>query len=161
MTYEYIDQEGLKKFVQKMLDFDGYIVGFNSIAFDNIVSVYNVGGNEEDIKKLNEKSIDLFLFVRAMTGKRLGLNKIAEALVNVSKTLSSGSEGEVLYKKYLEENDLNALEEFKKYCKNDVRMTMLVFLYLMHFKKLFIEGEEITFTIEDLVEKSRQEIKET
>lgn len=40
-------------------------------------------------------------------------------------------------------------------------MTMLVFLYLMHFKKLFIEGEEITFTIEDLVEKSRQEIKET
>ena len=161
MTYEYIDQEGLKKFVQKMLDFDGYIVGFNSIAFDNIVSVYNVGGNEEDIKKLNEKSIDLFLFVRAMTGKRLGLNKIAEALVNVSKTLSSWAEGEVLYKKYLEENDLNALEEFKKYCKNDVRMTMLVFLYLMHFKKLFIEGEEITFTIEDLVEKSRQEIKET
>jgi hypothetical protein len=43
MTYEYVDQEGLKAFVQKMLDFDGYIVGFNSIAFDNIVSVYNVG----------------------------------------------------------------------------------------------------------------------
>ncbi len=41
MTYEYVDQEGLKAFVQKMLDFDGYIVGFNSIAFDNIVSVYN------------------------------------------------------------------------------------------------------------------------
>jgi hypothetical protein len=54
-----------------------------------MVSVYTVGGGEDDIKKLNEKSIDLFLFVRAMTGKRLGLNKIAEALVNVSKTLSS------------------------------------------------------------------------
>lgn len=40
-------------------------------------------------------------------------------------------------------------------------MTMLVFLYLMHFKKLFIEGEEITFTMEDLVNKSRQEVKET
>jgi len=89
MEYEYIDQDGLKAFVQKMLDFDGYIVGFNSIAFDNIVSVYNVGGTEEDIKKLNDKSIDLFLFVQAMTGKRLGLNKIAEALVNVSKTLTS------------------------------------------------------------------------
>jgi hypothetical protein len=161
MTYEYIDQEGLHKFVQKMLDFDGYIVGFNSIAFDNMVSVYNVGGSDEDIKRLNEKSIDLFLFVWAMTGKRLGLNKIAEALVNVSKTLTSWTEWEVLYKKYIENNDLEALEEFKKYCKNDVRMTMLIFLYLMHFKKLFIEGEEITFTLQELEEKSHQEVKET
>jgi len=161
MTYEYIDQEGLNDFVKKMLDFDGYIVGFNSIAFDNMVSVYNVWWSDDDIKKLNEKSIDLFLFVRAMTGKRLWLNKIAEALVNVSKTLSSWTEWEVLYKKYRENNDLEALEEFKKYCKNDVRMTMLIFLYFMHFKKLFIEGEEITFTLEDLVGKSRQEIKET
>jgi len=160
MTYEYIDQEWLKAFVQKMLDFDWYIVGFNSIAFDNIVSVYNIGGHEEDIKKINEKSIDLFLFVWAVTGKRLGLNKIAEALVNISKTLSSWAEWEILYKKYLEENDVQALEEFKKYCKNDVRMTMLVFLYFMHFKKLFIEWEEITFTLEDLIKKSRQAIKE-
>ncbi|MEI7558436.1 MAG: hypothetical protein WCJ45_06680 [bacterium] len=38
---------------------------------------------------------------------------------------------------------------------------MLIFLYFMHFKKLFIEGEEITFTLEDLVEKSHQEIKNT
>ncbi len=161
MTYEYIDQEWLRDFVQKMLDFDGYIVWFNSIAFDNMVSVYNVWWSDEDIKKINEKSIDLFLFVRAMTGKRLGLNKIAEALVNVSKTLTSWAEWEVLYKKYIEENDLEALEEFKRYCKNDVRMTMLVFLYLMHFKKLFIEGEEITFNLEDLVGKSNQEIKAT
>ncbi len=160
MTYEYIDQEGLKTFVQKMLDFNGYIVGFNNIAFDNIVSVYNIGGNEDDIQKLNKKSIDLFLFVQAMTGKRMGLNKIAETLVNVSKTLSSWAEWEVLYKKYIEEHDLNALEEFKKYCKNDVRMTALVFLYLMHFQKLFIEGQEITFTLTELVEKSHQEIKE-
>lgn len=56
---------------------------------------------------------------------------------------------------------MDALEEFKKYCKNDVRMTMLIFLYFMHFKKLFIEGEEITFTLQDLVEKSHQEIKNT
>lgn len=161
MTYEYVDQEWLKTFVQKMLDFDGYIIGFNSIAFDNMVSVYNIWWSDDDIKKLDEKTIDLFLFVRAMTGKRLGLNKIAEALVNVSKTLTSWAEWEVLYKKYIEENDIDALEEFKKYCKNDVRMTMLVFLYLMHFKKLFIEGEEITFTLEDLVNKSRQQIKET
>lgn len=161
MIYEYVDQEWLQTFVQKMLAFDGYIVGFNSIAFDNMVSIYNAGWSDDDIKKLDEKTIDLFLFVRAMTGKRLWLNKIAEALVNVSKTLTSWAQGEILYKKYIEENDLEALEEFKKYCKNDVRMTMLVFLYFMHFKKLFIEGEEIAFTLQDLVEKSRQEIKNT
>ena len=161
MTYEYIDQEWLKAFVQKMLDFDGYIIGFNSIAFDNMVSVYNVWGTDEDIKKLNAKSIDLFLFVQAMTGKRLGLNKIASALVNVTKTLTSWAEWEVLYKKYIENNDMAALEEFKKYCKNDVRMTALVLLYFMHFKKIFIEGDEINFTLEDLEEKSRQEIKAT
>lgn len=161
MSYEYVDKEWLKDFVQKMLDFDWYIIGFNSIAFDNMVSVYNVWWSDEDIKKLNEKSIDLFLFVRAMTGKRLWLNKIAQALVNVSKTLTSWAEWEILYKKYIEENDLDALEEFKKYCKNDVRMTMLVFLYFMHFKKLFIEGDEIIFTLEDLVNQSRQEAKET
>lgn len=40
-------------------------------------------------------------------------------------------------------------------------MTMLIFLYFMHFKKLFIEGEEITFTLEDLEKQSRQEIKNT
>ena len=161
MTYEYVDQEWLQDFVKKMLDFDGYIVGFNSIAFDNIVSVYNVGGNDDDIQKLHDKSIDLFLFVRAMTGKRLWLNKIAEALVNVSKTLTSWAEWEILYKKYIEEHDLDALEEFKKYCKNDVRMTMLIFLYFMHFKKIFIEGDEITFTLEDLQHQSRQAAKET
>lgn len=161
MTYEYIDPAGIKAFVQKMLDFDWYIVGFNSIAFDNIVSVYNAGGTEEDIKKINAKSIDLFLFIQAMTGKRLWLNKVAEALVNVSKTLSSWVEWEALYKKYQEENDLEALETFKQYCKNDVRMTMLIFLYLMHAQKIFIEWEEIVFTLDDLINKSRQEIKTT
>ncbi len=160
MTYEYIDQEWLKQFVQTLLDFDGYIVGYNSIAFDNIVSVYNAWGNDEQVKILNDKSIDLFVFIQAMTWKRFRLNVIGEALVGVSKTLSSWAEWEILYKKYIDNNDLEALEEFKKYCKNDVRMTALVFLYLMHFKKLFIEWEEITFTLEDLVAKSHQEIKE-
>jgi hypothetical protein len=66
-----------------------------------------------------------------------------------------------LWKQYIDNNDIEALEKFKKYCKNDVRMTALVFLYLMHYKKLFLEGEEITFNLEDLVKKSRKRVKET
>jgi hypothetical protein len=41
-----------------------------------------------------------------------------------------------------------------------VRMTALVFLYLMHYQKVFIEWEEITFDLEDIINKSNHEIKE-
>jgi len=40
-------------------------------------------------------------------------------------------------------------------------MTALVLLYLMHFKKVFIEGAEVIFTLEDVVNKANREIKET
>ena len=53
------------------------------------------------------------------------------------------------------------MEELKQYCKNDVRMTALVLLYLMYFKKVFMEGEEVTFTLEDVVNKANREIKES
>ncbi|MEI7563364.1 MAG: ribonuclease H-like domain-containing protein [bacterium] len=81
-------------------------------------------------------------------------------MVAISKTLESGLEGERLYKEYLETGETELLETFKQYCKNDVRMTALVFLYLMHYKKVFIEGEEITFDLEDIVNKSNREIKD-
>jgi len=48
-----------------------------------------VGGTEEDLEKINSKSMDLFLFVQALTGKRMSLNKLGTALINVSKTLES------------------------------------------------------------------------
>lgn len=160
MTYEYIDEEGLEAFVQKMLDWDGYIVGFNNIWFDNPVCIYNTWRSDEDLQRLNEKSIDLYVLIHSLTGKRMGLNKVSEALVAVSKTLASGLEGEKLYKEFLETGDTELMETFKQYCKNDVRMTALVFLYLMHYQKVFIEWEEITFDLEDIINKSNHEIKE-
>lgn len=160
MTYEYVDIDWLPDFVQKMLDFDGYIVGYNNIWFDNPVCIFNTWRSEEDLHTLNEKSIDLYVLIHSLTGKRMGLNKVSEALVAVSKTLESGAEWEVLYQKYLESKEEKYLEELKQYCKNDVRMTALVLLYLMYFKKVFIEGEEITFTLEDVISKANREIKE-
>jgi len=53
------------------------------------------------------------------------------------------------------------LEEFKKYCKNDVRMTALILLYFLHYQKVFMEGEEINFGINDMIEKGKHEVKET
>jgi hypothetical protein len=42
MVYDYIDKDGLKAFTQKMLEFDGYIIGYNNIAFDNPVCIHNI-----------------------------------------------------------------------------------------------------------------------
>lgn len=160
MTYEYISIEGLKDFVQKMIDFDWYIVWFNNIRFDNPVCIYNLWLPEDYISIINQKSIDLYVLIQALSGKRMWLNKISEALVWVTKTLESWAEWEWLFQKYLETWDEEYLETLKKYCKNDVRMTALVFLYLMHFKKIYIEWEEITFSMEDIVDKSSTVIKE-
>lgn len=160
MEYKYIGKEDLDEFVQKMIDFDGYIIGYNNIWFDNPVCIHNSTKNQQDIDILNNKTIDLFVFFQKMTGKRIGLNKVATALVNVQKTLDSGAEGEVLWKQYLETKDEKVLEEFKKYCKNDVRMTALVLLYLLHYKKINMEGDEMHFTLEDFLENSHGIIKE-
>lgn len=160
MEYDCIMQEDLKGFVDKMLAFDGYIVGFNQIWFDNPVSVWNAGYGDREIEILNQKSIDLYVFFQKLTKRRIGLNKLSEALVGVQKTLSSWAEGEVLWNKYQESGDKKFLEEFKKYCKNDVRMTALVMFYFLHFKKLFIEGEEFDFTIEEFVQKSNHNLPE-
>ena len=160
MEYKYIGKEDLDEFVQMMIDFDGYIIGYNNIRFDNPVCIHNSTKNQHDIDILNNKTIDLFVFFQKMTGKRLWLNKVATALVNVQKTLESWAEWEVLWKQYLETKDEKILEEFKKYCKNDVRMTALVLLYLLHYKKIFMENDEIEFTLEDFLENSHGTIKE-
>lgn len=160
MEYRCILQEDLKAFVDEMLAFDGYIVGFNQIWFDNPVSAWNAGYGEEEIKILNEKSIDLYVFFQNLTKRRIWLNKLSEALVGVQKTLSSGAEGEVLWNQYQETGNKKFLEEFKKYCKNDVRMTALVMFYFLHFQKIFMDGEEFTFSLEEFVEKSNHHASE-
>ena len=153
MEYECILLENLEKFVEKMLDFDGYIVGFNQIYFDNPVCIYNIGGTQEQIDILNQKSIDLYTFVQQMTGKRMGLNKISEALIGVTKNLEGGGASvESLWKEWRNSGDEKVLKMVQEYCKNDVRMTALLFLYLLHFKKLYIDGEEYLYDIPKFVE---------
>lgn len=162
MDYKYIWQDDLQSFAQKLLDFDGYIIWFNSFAFDNPITMKQWGFGEEELKIINNKSLDIFYFIRNITGKRIGLNKISEALIWIKKTLESGAEGEVLRKQYQDTGDTKFLDEFKQYCKNDVRMTAFVLLYLLHFKKVFIEWEEKTFEIADFVKlaKPKDNIKE-
>lgn len=151
MEYECVMQKDLKDFVDRMLAFDGYIIGFNQIWFDNPVSIYNVGYGQAEIDELNRKSIDLYLFFLHLTKKRIGLNKLSEALIGVTKTLSSGAEGEVLWKQYQESWDESLLNQFKEYCKNDVRMTALVMFYFLYYLKIFHDGQEYSYTLQEFV----------
>lgn len=153
MKYEYIDTTNLNEFVQKLLDFDGYIVGFNSISFDNPVIVHNIKWTQEMIQELNKKSLDIFTFLYHSTGKKIWLNKVSSALVGVGKTLDSWLEWVNLYKQYLKTGDEKLLNTFKAYCKNDVKMTILTLLYLIHYKKIHIESQEVEFNINDLIQK--------
>ena len=154
MTYSCIMKEDLWKFVQKMIDFDWYIIWYNQIYFDNPVSVYNSWLTQKEVEILNEKSLDLYVFFMQLTGKRMWLNKVSDSLVWVRKTLDSWADVESLWKERIASNDNKILKKIQEYCKNDVRMTALVLLYLLHFKKVDIDNEDYTFTTDEFIKLS-------
>ncbi len=90
----------------------------------------------------------------------MGLNPLSKALVNVGKTLESGTEAEKLYNDYHDNGNQKAMQELKKYCKNDVKMTLLVWLALIKQQKLRWEGNEVTFSVEELIEGSRSHLND-
>lgn len=147
LPYKYVDRDTMKKFCDYLLAYDGYIIGYNLIRFDNPVLIHNVGYGPEELAILNQKSLDLMLFVQKMTGKRKKLNAVAQALISSEKTLSSGAEGANLLKERKKTGDAKILKVVKDYCKQDVAITLGVFLYFLKNKKLFLEGEEFAFDI--------------
>lgn len=149
--YRYVSEKNLGKFVDFMVNFDWYIVGYNNIYFDNPVSIYNSWLTDEYIDILNKKSIDLFLFIWNLTGRRIWLDKISSALVSLGKTLESWAEGEQYLKDYLKTWDETKLAKVKSYCKNDVKMTLAVILYFMKHKNLYMDWEDYKFELDDLV----------
>lgn len=159
-TYKLITKENAQKVVDYMLNFDGWIVWFYNLGFDNPVILYNSEFTEEKLAALNQKTVDIFFFVQKMLGRRMGLNKLAEALVWVKKSLESWLEWSKLYRDYLVTGDKKLLEAVKKYCKNDVKMTHLLFLYLLKYKKLYDEGNEITFTDDQILQYGGQIVEE-
>ena len=161
MEYSCIMMEDLKEFVQKLINFDWYIIWYNQIYFDNPVSVYNAWLTNDEVKILNEKSLDLYVFFQQLTGRRMWLNKLSDSLVWVSKTLDSWADVESLWKERKEKDDKKILKKIQEYCKNDVRMTALVLMYLLHFQKVDLEDWEYTFDIDRFLELSRPMEKKT
>lgn len=154
--FKYVDKESIKKYVDYLLDFDGYIIGFNNIGFDNIVIAYNADYGQDVIDKLNSKTIDIFYYLRNLTNKRMWLNKIATALIGLQKTLTwGGVEGVELLKDWLSTGNKDALKKVKDYCKWDVKMTLWVLLYLYKFGEFFIDDKQFNFNEEEFIALSR------
>lgn len=154
-SYKYISKDAAKRFADFLLGYEWWIVAFNQLGFDNEVLIHNVWYWPEELAILNEKSVDIFYFIWNKLKRKIWLNKISEALIGVKKTLSDWLEWSRLYKEYLETGDEKLLNTVKNYCKNDVKMTLLVFLYLVKYKKLLLDDQEIDFSHEDLQEFGR------
>lgn len=54
-------------------------------------------------------------------------------------------------KLYEETGDEKHYKRFKKYCKNDVEMTVLVLFYLLKNKSVFLDDVSYSYTMEDLL----------
>ncbi len=151
VKYRIIESESIEKFVDFMISFDWWIVGYNNIYFDNPVSIYNSSFSEDKISLLNEKSLDLFLFVRNLTGKRAWLDFVSKSLLGISKTLDSWQEWENYLREYMQNWNQEAYSKVKSYCKNDVKMTLGVLLYFLKNNKISIWDNDFNYTINDLV----------
>lgn len=154
-NFRYVWPEWLSKFVDFCMWFDGYIVWFNSLAFDNPVIAYNAGLDDDAIEYLNSKSIDLFMFIWNLTNRRIWLNKVATWLVGLVKVLEwGGMEWAKLLLEYKKSWDIKILNKVKKYCKWDVEMTLGTLLYFIKYQEFYLDGEHYTYTVEEFVRHS-------
>lgn len=150
-AYHYVDASSAKKFCDFLLAYDGYIIGYNQIWFDNPVLAMNAGYGDTEIEVLNKKSIDPFLFLRQLTWRRMSLNNVATALISSWKTLSSGKEWEMLLQHYKKTGDAATLTKVKNYCKNDVHITFGVLLYLLSYNALHVDDKSYNYDLAALM----------
>lgn len=153
LPYRYVDIDAAKKYADYLLDFDGRVIGYNSIWFDNVVLLENVGYEKEKITQLHLKSLDPFLLLRKLTGRRMSLNNVAQTLIAEEKTLSSGQEWQQLLEEYKKTHNEKLLNKVKEYCKNDVHLTLWVMLYLLHYKNVMLDGQAYEVDERTLLEK--------
>lgn len=149
--YKYIWEDNLTKYVEFLLNFDWYIIWYNNIYFDNPVVCYNLNLWNDKIEQLNIKSLDLFVFLWNLTWKRYSLDKVSKSLISMWKTLDSWLVATELLNEYYKTKDPTLLSKVKNYCKNDVKMTFGLLLYLLKNQKIYIDGDYKNFDIKDMI----------
>ncbi len=137
-TKEYTSylQEELPK-LWPILEKTDLIIGYNSDHFDiPLLNKYYPG----DLTRI--KSLDIMAEIRKSLGRRIGLGVIAEATLGVGKS-GHGLQAVEWWKK-------GDIENIRKYCLQDVKVTKEVYEYALEHKKLkYKEGEVLKDVIID------------
>lgn len=95
----------------------GKIVGFSSNRYDVPVlqGHFKASSATRDLDLWKMERVDLLEEIEMVTGSRISLSRLAEANLGAAKT-GSGAEAITLYNE-------GRMEELKKYCLEDVRIT--------------------------------------
>lgn len=113
------------------------IIGFNIINFDYQVLQPYLNFNLNDIP-----SLDILKEVEKIIGHRVKLDNLAQSTLGTAKS-GDGLEALKLYKQ-------GRMEELKKYCLDDVKITRDLYDYVMKYGKLlykdYFETREIKIT---------------
>ena len=116
-TYTAYTENELKK-VWPIIEGADMLITYNGDHFDiPLLNKYYPG----DISKI--KSLDLLVEIRAVLGRRLKLDRIAEATLG-KKKIGHGLEAVEWYKQ-------GEIEKIKKYCLEDVKITKEVYEYAL------------------------------
>ena len=124
------------------------IIGFNSEHFDlPILHNYYLG----DLSVINH--LDIMKKVKESTGIRLKLNSIAMATLDMEKS-ADGLQAIRWWKE-------GKIDEIKKYCEQDVKVTKEIYEFGKNNKQLFYKslvGEIIPFAVNFDMENSNKEL---
>ena len=144
LVWDYVDKENMQEYVDSLLDYDGWIIGYNNFHFDNPVLLENAWRSAKELEALNQKSLDPFVVIQKLLWRRMGLWNLAGALIGAEKILSSGAEWAEYLKKYNETWQQRYLDKVKEYCKNDVLITLWVILYFLTYNNIRFDGQSHT-----------------
>ncbi|MBX4187152.1 MAG: ribonuclease H-like domain-containing protein [Candidatus Doudnabacteria bacterium] len=126
----------------EMLSEADQIIGFNTINFD-----YQVLQPYLNFKLADIPSLDILQEVEKIIGHRVKLDNLAQMTLGVGKS-GDGLQALKFYK-------LGQMEELKKYCLDDVRITKELYDYIQKYNKClfkdYFETREIQLKFEEPV----------
>ncbi len=110
--------------LENLLSQAEYIIGFNTLGFDLPVLQQYM----KTLQLANKKQIDMMLELENILGYKVGLQAVAKGTLNMGK-LSSGLEAIKMWEE-------DRIDELKKYCQEDVRLTKEIYEYGLNNKKV-------------------------
>jgi len=120
------------------------VIGYNHLKFDYpVLSGYRTFDQRAGLIQRLEgvPNLDLLLDLRARIGKRVKLDAVARATLEIGKS-ADGLQALVWYKEYLD-GDTAKLGMITDYCKQDVAVTRDVYLYgIEHNEVKYLDKEK-------------------